>query len=153
MKQRRKCSWSLFYPRFIADAVHKGKNDWNENLINPNLFYSAHGLLRLQLFSAYWWLVHAHYQAICLIYSKPYIWCSVGRFHLSIPCNHKVNLFKTKFISFSQKRVHLDFFTMVTGTSAHPVRPNIWVPPMTPSSISPHDQVFMFLSFKRLLYP
>lgn len=43
------------------------------------------------------------------------------------------------------------FFTMVSETTAHPIKPNTWEPPMTPS-ISTYDQLFMFLSSKHLLY-
>lgn len=73
---------------------------------------------------------------------------STEHFHLGIPGNHKVVLLKIEFISFYPKLVlFLDFFfTMVTGTTTYPIKPNTWETPMIPPSISIHNQVFIVLS-------
>lgn len=42
------------------------------------------------------------------------------------------------------------FLTMITGASAHPIKPSTSEPPMTPS-VSAHDHVCIFLSSKHLL--
>ena len=44
---------------------------------------------------------------------------------------------------FPKAGTHSGLFIMMTRPSAHPIKPNTWEPPTTPSSVSTHDQVFI----------
>lgn len=111
-----------------------------KTFINPNLFYSAHGLgdLNFHGFSSL-----LHIDDLYIFITQQYVLSVHPPGCAMQPQSQPI---QNKVYQLFPKADTPGFFTMVTGTPAHPMKPNNWVPPRTPSSILPHDQVFMFLS-------
>lgn len=124
-------------------------------LINPHPFYSTHCPcdLNYHSFSSFLHIDNSHtyitrkcvlpvlqmkYTTVILLNIST--WVSQGIIRLSYS-KQSLLVFTQSWYSF-----WIFFFTMVTGTTTYPIKPNTWETPMIPPSISIHNQVFIVLS-------
>lgn len=114
-------------------------------VINPHLFYSSHSLGDL------------NYHSCCSVLhiDDPHMYIT-RQYSLSVlqtifppecPMEPQSHPIPNRVYRLLPKAGTSGFFTVVTGTPTHPIKPSTWEPPIEISSSSIHVQVVIFSLF------